>query len=350
MQLEAQFEKLKSELLEALRPPEQLELPLFGELLDEWLQAIRPKRVEPENEVRLSRHLRDLFLDDEASLSAGQIAQHLAALPGLSASSRNKVRSVGRLTIEHARANRRWNGNNPFALVRRVREESRTYVTLTDDELRAVQEKLRPDRRREFRVSLHLGLRPGELFALHKSDVDFNAGTIFVHRSHGRDETKTGKDRLVPLLPAIAQDVYEAHHHSPSDLLFAAPSGARQRADTKLTRVIRTAMVEAGVGIIECTYKCRHCGSRVKIPGGVRENVCTDCDRLRWPVPKVKSYRWYDLRHTCATAHRRAGADPLAVAVTLGHSVQRSTTTDRTYTHFTVADLHRELGKWSLPR
>lgn len=347
----AQLQAMKAELISALRPetPEAPPLPMLGELLGEWLAFIKPKRVAPENEERLARHLHALLLDDESTLSAAQISAHLEKLP-VSASTRNKVRGVGRLVVEHARAAKRWSGNNPFTLVRREREGTREYVTLTDNELHAVQEKLRPDRRREFRVALHLGLRPGELFALRKSDVDFNAGTIFIHRSHGRDETKTGRDRLVPLLAAIAQDVYEAVQASPSEIVFAAPDGKQQRGDTKMTRVIRTAMASAGIGIIEHTYKCRRCGSAVRIPGGRRENVCTDCQVLRWPVPKVRAFRWYDLRHHAATAHRRAGADPLAISVALGHSTRGATTTERVYTHLTVADLHRELGRWSLPR
>jgi len=313
----------------------------------DWLETIKPKRVVPENEVRLARHLRPLFLEDEASLSAAAVEQHLLSLD-LAPATRNKVRTVGRLTIQWAMAARRWRGPNPFELVRRQREPKRTYETLTDAELLAVQKKLRPDRRREFRVSLHLGLRPGELFALRKEDVDFQRGEVRVRRSHGRDTTKTGTERLVPLLPASAQDLFEACQASPSELVFPGEGGGLQRHDTKLTRVIRTAMAAARVAVIDCAYKCRRCGSSVTLPPPVSENVCTACDVLRWPVPRVRPFRWYDLRHAAATLHRRAGADPLAIALVLGHSVRQ--TTDATYTHLSVGDLHRELGKWSLPR
>lgn len=348
--LQAQFEALKVELLAALRPEpkEAPPLPLFGELVALWLAWIAPQRVCPENEERLSRHLRELFLEDEVTLVPALIDEHLTRLH-LSPSTRNKVRGVGRLAIERARANGQWSSNNPFALVRRHREPRREYEQLTDVELAAVQAKLRVDRRREFRVAVHLGLRPGELFALQKSDVDFSKGSVFVHRSHGRDETKTGTDRLLPLLPAVTQDFYEAIRGSPNELVFPGEGGKRQREDTKITRVIRTAMAAAGVGIIETTFKCRRCGGSETLPGRPSESVCTGCQVLRWPVPKVRPYRWYDLRHHAASAHRRAGADPLAIAIVLGHSLG-STTTERTYTHFTLEDLHRELGKWSLPR
>lgn len=347
---EEQFERLKTELLAVLKP-EQSEpppRPLFGELVALWLAWISPQRVCPENEHRLSRHLRELFLEDESTLTASIIDSHLTQL-AVSASTRNKVRGIGRLVIERARAERQWASNNPFTLVKRVREPRRTYEQLTDEELVATQHHLRADRRREFRVSVHLGLRPGELFALRKEDVDFEAGSIRIHRSHGRDETKTGTVRLVPLLTSVAQDVFEAYHQSKSDLVFADPAGRRQQEGTKLTRVIRTAMAAAGVAVVETTYKCRRCGSKETLPGVPSENVCTTCQVLRWAVPRVRPYRWYDLRHTCASAHRRAGADPVAIKTVLGHSLGESTT-EKIYTHFTLADLKRELSKWSLPR
>lgn len=349
--LEAQFSRLKSELLAALKPEpvEPLERPMFGELLTEWLVWIASKRVQPANEQRLARHLRGLFLEDEATLTAAMVEEYLANLP-LAPSTRNKARGVGRLAIDRARASRRWREVNPFTLAARAKEPTRKYETLTEAELVAVQEKLRPDRRRMFRLHLHLGFRPGELLALRKEDVDFNSGTILVHRSHSREETKTGKDRLLPILASVAQDLWEAMQESGSDLVFANADGQQWRHDTKLTRTIRTAMRDAGVGITDVTYKCRRCGSAVHLPPPVSENVCTTCNVLRWPVPTVRPFRWYDLRHAAASCHRRAGADPLAISLVLGHSIKGATTTDRVYTHFEVADLRRELSKWSLPR
>lgn len=349
--LEAQFSRLKSELLAALKPEpvEPLERPMFGELLAEWLVSIASKRVQPANEQRLARHLRGLYLEDETTLTAAMVEEYLAGLP-LAPSTRNKARGVGRLALDRARASRRWREVNPFTLAPRAKEPSRKYETLTEAELVAVQEQLRPDRRRMFRLHLHLGFRPGELLALRKSDVDFQAGTILVHRSHGRSATKTGKDRVLPILASIAQDLWEAMQESGSELVFSNADGQQWRHDTKLTRVIRTAMRDAGVGITDVTYKCRRCGSAQHLPPPVSENVCTKCNVLRWPVPTVRPFRWYDLRHAAARCHRRAGADPLAIATVLGHSTRGATTTDRVYTHFEVADLRRELSKWALPR
>lgn len=349
--LEAQFSRLKSELLAALKPEhvEPLERPMLGELLTEWLVAISSKRVQPANEKRLVRHLRDLYLEDETTLTAAMVEEYLGRLP-LAPSTRNKARGVGRLAIDRARASRRWRESNPFALAAREKEPTRKYETLTEDELVAVQRKLRPDRRRMFRLHLHLGFRPGELLALRKADVDFNAGTILVHRSHAREATKTGKDRLLPIVASIAQDLWEASQESGSELVFSNAEGQQWRHDTKLTRVIRTAMRDASVGITSVTYKCRRCGGAEHLPPPVCENVCTKCNVLRWPVPTVRPFRWYDLRHAAASCHRRAGADPLAIATVLGHSTKGATTTDRVYTHFEIADLRRELSKWSLPR
>lgn len=352
VEIEARLDRLKSELVKDLvaalhQKDAPKERPMLGELIGEWLMVIAPTRVEPGNEQRLARHLRALFLEDEESLTVAHVEDHLSALP-LSPSTRNKVRGVGRLAIARAQADKRWHGPNPFQLVRRAREPRREYETLSLEEFAAVQAELRPDRRRLFRVQLHLGLRTGEAFALRKEDVDFAAGSIVIRRSHSRDSTKTGRVRTIPLLPAVSQDLFEACQASKSHLVFPSDDGQIQRFDTKLTRVIRTAMASAGVGIHAVTYKCRWCKSSVTLPPPVNENVCTHCGRLRWPVPLVRPFRWYDLRHAAASLHHRAGADPLAISVLLGHSVRD--TTRAIYTHLTLADLHRELGRWALVR
>ncbi|MFZ5440425.1 MAG: tyrosine-type recombinase/integrase [Myxococcota bacterium] len=356
--LAEQFAALKSELLAALKPAAtpslEVDLPTLGELVHEWLEWIRPQRVDPRNEERLARHLFELYLEDERSLTSAMAEEHLRKLlETLSPATVNKVRGVGRLAIQRAMATRRWSGAvpNPFALVRRQREPRRKYETLTPEELLRVQAELRPDRRRLFRVMLHLGLRTGEAFALRKEDIDFVKGTVQIHRSHHRDETKTGRARVVPLLLSVVDDLYEAIRESKTDLLFGDADGALQRYDTKLSRVLRSAMARAGVGIVEVTYKCRRCGSSETIKADrVSENVCT-CGMTRWPVPKVKPIRWYDLRHMCATLHHTAGADQLAISITLGHAVNGDDSiTSSIYTHLSMADLHREMSMWALPR
>jgi integrase len=329
-------------------------LPRFGELVDEWLTAIRPKRVAPDNEERLARRLTPLLEENEDTLTVAAIDGFLSGLSAeLAPATINKLRGTGRLVVEYVQANRKWAGPNPFALVKRARVPRRRYDLLSGDELRKVQAKLNPMRRREFRVALHLGLRKGELFALQKVDVDFTTATITIRRSHGRDSTKTGKDRTIPLLPAVAGDLLEAIQASPADSLLVFPSGSAglQDKNTKLTNTLRTAMASAGVGVTRVRYKCRRttCDAEDLVEVGHtvdRDRDCPQCGMRLWPVPTVRAVRWYDLRHMAATFHREAGADPLAIALLLGHAVHQ--TTEAVYTHLSSSTLMRELSKWKL--
>lgn len=322
--------------------------PTFGELAHEWLASIRPHRVQPANETNHIRHLRPLYLEDENTLTATSIGALIDTLP-LSPSTRNKVRGAGRLAVDHALAGKRWFGPNPFRVVKRKKERGFKAELLSLEELARVQEHLSPDRRREFRVQLHLGLRTGELFALTKTDVDFERGVVHVRRSHERETTKTGRERTVPLHPAIAGDLLEARNRTKSELLFPASDGkTMQRRDTKLTRVIRTAMAAAHVGLVEVTYKYRRRGCRAKkiSKPPVVETDCSECEYTMWAVAEVRPVRWYDLRHMCATLHHAAGANPLCVSIALGHSV--TGTTQSVYTHPDDATMFRELTRWTL--
>lgn len=315
----------------------------FGELAGRWFETIRLLRVDPSNERRHLAALAPLAQYTEDSLTTSLVEHTLATLRGLAASTRNKVRNTGRLVIRSAQADGKWSKPNPFDLAKRARETKRKYELLSVSELARVQEHLRPDRRRMFRVAVILGLRPGELLALRKCDVDERAGEITIRRSHERNETKTGRERVIPILPQVAGDLLEAIQESKSDLVFAAADGSQQRHDTKLTRALQTAMAAAGL-VEGYEQKCRTLCGGPHVVTKEKDYRCKSCGRLCWPVPIVRPVRWYDLRHICATEHRRAGADPLAIALLLGHSVKG--TTQAVYTHLSSSDLRRSLSSF----
>lgn len=346
-------DQLALALAERLKEPEP-ERPMLGELAGEWFDAVKGKRVVPAREAVLMGHLRPLFLDDEQSLTTDAVRLLLDGMvrDGYAPSTVNKVRSAGKLIVEHAMGRKRWHEPNPFALVKRRREPRPEPELLTLEDLARVQRFLSPSRRREFRVQLHLGLRTGELFALRREDVDLEAGTIHIHRSHARNTTKTGRERLVPLPPAIAGDLMAAKTEAKGDLLFANASGSLQRMDTKLTRVLRTAMARAGVGVLSVTYKCRRRGCEAapeEHPQAteIQKFDCMRCGMRLWPVPRVKRTRWYDLRHIASTLHREHGADRVAVALALGHALEGIT--EEMYTHPSMPWMRGQLLRWSLP-
>lgn len=338
-------------LAEQLKPAAPV-LPMFGELVDAWLQHIRPKRVEPANEERLANRLKPLFLEDESTMTAAAVSECIANHADLGASTRNKLRSVGRLIVEYAQACERWNKPNPFALVKREKEPRRKYEVLTLEELYKIQLHLRADRLRLFRAAIHLGMRPGELMGLRTSDIDFQNHVIHVRVSRDRDETKTGEPRTIPLHPAVFTDLLDASVASKTDLVFGHHvDGSMQSQNTKLTRILRTAMAAAGVGVLGVHWHCRRrgCGFKETLPGNFdrrKRRYCPTCEMKLWPVPLIREVRWYDLRHMCATLHHEHGADPTCIKLALGHSLEG--TTEEIYTHPSAWKMMEELTKWKL--
>lgn len=346
-------DQLALALFERMRPPEP-ELPMFGELAEAWLEHIRPRRVEPANEERLVRRLLPLFLEDEHSLTAAAVAELLEQQVDLSPSTRNKLRGVGRLIVNWAQAGHRWSRPNPFGLVRRQKEARRRYELLSLPELARVQVHLREDRQRLFRCALHLGMRPGELMGLRVSDIDFPGKTIHVRVSRDRETTKTGVARDIPLHPAVEADLLDACVEAKGELVFGHRlDGSLESQNTKLTRILRTAMAKADVGVLGADYKCRRagCGHEERHLGPIdrrRRKYCPRCDFKLWPVPLVRAVRWYDLRHMAATLHHEHGADRVCVAIALGHSLDGIT--EEVYTHPTPEKMFAELTRWKLPR
>lgn len=334
----------------ALQLAERLAAPkarwTFGELGARWLQNVR--RVRLKDEQRNVVMLRELWPLKEGELTEEKISSWLKHLLecGYSPVSVNKYRSAGRLAIDSARANGQWGGPNPFELTKRLREPKRQYELLSLDEVRRVLPHLREDHRRMFRVSIFLGLRPGELFALRKVDLDFTAGLVHVRRSHARDTTKTGEARRLPLLGAVAGDLLDAVRLSPSDLVFPAANGDLKRADTKSCRILRAAMARAGV-VTGYTFTCRHpgCEWSASFAGPCEEMECPTHEWKAWRNATVKPVRWYDARHMAASFHRTAGADRLAVKLLLGHG---GDITENVYTHMGEDWVRRELSRFTL--
>lgn len=318
----------------------------FGELAGKWLSRVR--RVRLQDEQRNVVQLKPLWGLKEDSLTPAAIQEWFAQLFDMSFSpvSINKYRCAGRLTIREAQANGQWGAVNPFDLVPRLKEPKKKYQLLSHEEARRVLPHLRDDHRRMFKISMYLGLRPGELFALQKCDVDFAKGVVYVRRSHARDTTKTGQPRTLPLLGAIAGDLMDAIRLSKSDtLVFPNDAGSLKRADTKSCRILRAAMGRAGV-VTGYTFSCRYkgCEWTMAFAGQCDDMLCPTHEWKAWRTPNVKQVRWYDARHMAASFHRLAGADRLAVKLLLGHGSD----CDEIYLHMGEDWVRAELSRMSL--
>lgn len=330
-------------------PKPRDEGPLFSELAADWMRSEGLGLVEPENVRRHIDHLRPLWRLTEKELSPGVVKEALKALlkPNgpLGAATVNKVQGTGRQIIREAQLYRRWIGPNPFEIVERQTQKKKVFRDLSLEECRILLPHLREDRRREALFMLYLGLRPGELKALQWADVDLRASTVLIRRSNGRDSTKTGTERLLPILEPLRPVLDAALKANPKGcpLVFPTPEGEMQRADAKLTRMLQEALRKAGL-VTAYTYTCRRRGCGHREERQVEELArCPACNMKLWVQGNPLPVRFYDLRASAATLHRRAGADPLAIQLVLGHAT--TTTTDRYYIRFTVEDLRREFSK-----
>lgn len=355
-QVSVQAESLRQLLLEMrrmTREEEHAAKKTFGVLAAEWLARARSRYVCADNERRHLKHLEPLWALRDGELTKGTIDALFATLHKpvgpLAAVSVNKLRATGRLVVRDAQANGEWVGLNPFEHVDRLPEPTRKYTTLTVDEVLAVLPHIVPRRRRLSRVVLLMGMRPGEALGLKKVDVNLEARTVLIRRSHGRDQTKTGKEREVPIPRLVLGDLQEAMaENRTSPYVFPKPDGTRQRADTKLARMLQTAMAKAGL-ISGYRNVCRRKGCHFSRESARPEHVpCPECGFRLLPVPVPRAIRFYDLRHSAATLHRKAGADPLAIQMALGHAA--TNTTDAIYTHLDTDDVRRELNKLKLTK
>jgi integrase len=180
---------------------------------------------------------------------------------------------------------------NPFANLRLPQSKGRKdIVVLTEPELHALGDTALRVRRlgdfgREFRAMIlfagYVGVRPGELFALQRSDV--NGQFVHIERalsSHTQtiDLPKNGQARTVTIPPA-AQDALEDVTPNPNGLLFATPRGKMwtQSGHHRYWDLVRT-------------------------------------------VAGRPEFEFYALRHTAATILLERGATPWDVAVQLGHT------------------------------
>ncbi|MDR0965301.1 MAG: site-specific integrase [Myxococcales bacterium] len=226
---------------------------------------------------------------------------------GMKRRTANAVRSIAIVIVRDAIADGRWPLiSNPFQLARPFGIPRKNWPTLALDEARTLINASLGDRQALWALAVGLGLRRGELFALRREDFSTSKRAVNVRRSHDRDETKSGAERLLPLtdhLWSIVQPHLELLK-SPSALLFPGRHGKFLHRDYKLPKRLRA-------------------------------------DLVRLKIQAPPDFRAHDLRHTFATLAEEAGGAQNVIRATLGHA---GGVTER-YQH-TALEKHRsELSK-----
>lgn len=145
-----------------------------------------------------------------------------------------------------------------------------------------------------FSLAAFAGLRRGELLALRREDVDFDAGFIHVRRQMVR---------------------------SGGQLIEQTPKSQSGRRDVWILPELRPVLLAA----------CRLLHPRTRLVTSAPETINHRWKRLQLEEGIEQPYRLHDLRHTYATRLVAAGCDMAAVRYSLGHSSIKLTLD--TYTH-----------------
>jgi integrase len=279
------------------------------ELMEWWIEKFLRKAGSGtgESSVRtniIGSSLGSMLLTD---VTPGKIDLFLAGKESaLSARSVNHLRGYLSRAFTMARRMEKFPRANPVADVPKRKVVKRLPDYLRPSEVPPLLASLKPKWKNLFATAIYTGMRKCELFALLRSDVDFEAGLVLVGRSHERDIPKGGRVDAIPINTELLVYLRRAIAASPSELVFPAEDGSMLPKHTKLENVLRCAMRRAGL-VTGYVHKCRRqgCGHR---EAGRDANLrrCSKCNFKLFPVGEVRKIRFHHLPHDGVTAaHER---------------------------------------------
>ena len=285
---------------------EQARLLLVSDVIELWLfqglKNLKGKKQQRRRRAVLKWWLERLGSVPVKSLKSSQVAKQLDTLE-VATSTRNRYKSAlgacFKLAIKRGdlgRSDDPTHGLHERELNARIRwldeeERARLFHAAKDD----------PWLDLVIWLALTTGMREGEIAALRWRDIDYVEKRIRVEAATVRDASKSGRARLVPLVPEVE-------------------SRLRER------------------------QKLRHIASNLVFPGRTGK---PSWPRFRWEAVRIaaglEDVRFHDLRHTAATLLLSEGRLGLSeVGEILGH---RDIETTRRYAHLVrerVVDAARE--------
>jgi integrase len=331
--------------------PDDLPRLTFSELLDWWWSEYGSKRRGYELSFLHKRLLPSLGRLALVAVSPARLEAMLQShVDELSPKSLNHLRALVHRIFALATRRGFWAGPNPASAVERRKVPQRVYETLRAEEVPVLLARLAPGWRPLFATAIWTGMRKGELFGLHKSDVDLEAGTITIRHSYDSDTTKGGRADVIPIAEPLRPFLQGALLASRSIYVFPSAGGEMRRRDTALQDILRRALARAGM-VSGYEHACRRCKARGKPylehhPDAARRH-CPVCGMKLWPKAVHREIRFHDLRGTTATLLARAGA-PLVVAQRiLRHTDPRLTA--NVYSRVDLGDLRAGLNRIDIP-
>jgi len=267
----------------------------FDEFCDRYVEDHMKLRMPRSWQIEMSRmrRIRRAFAGRRIDqVTASEVDSFLVDLhrDGLTPASVNRYRSRLSSMMNRAIA---WGHreDNPVRLVTRLKEETLPDRYLLPGEFQALLTACDEDLRGLVHLAAVTGMRRGELLALTWEDIDLDRGYLVVRAAH----SKTSEGRTVPL-------------NAEARALLDGMNGPREGR----------------------VWPFRH------FPRRRWERVVRDLGWDRTGTPRLRNWRFHDLRHTCASWLAMADVPMSKVAKILGHKELKTT---QRYAHLADASL-----------
>lgn len=274
--------------------------------LTDWLQA-QGKSTARDDTYMFERHLRPLAalpLSAISPLELDRLSGDLMAI-GLSAQSVKHALALLRRIMKRMIKWRLWRGQLPFEDFDMPRVNNARTRILTPYQAQALLEALAITSPRTYQmslISLHCGLRFGEVAVLTRQDLDFDRMTILIR------DPKAGVDRYAIMTPTVATLLRNLCRTSADTLIFPSRRGVGIPMNTPSDAFFRTVRA---LGLNDSSELDAN-----GLPIEIKDN------RLR-----VVFHTW---RHTYGSWLGEAGDGQETIADRLGHS---SNDMSERYTH-----------------
>ena len=178
---------------------------------------------------------------------------------------------------------------NPMSLVRikGTSKRQKTINILTEEQFKTLVEALPSPYNVMVLLTGVLGLRVGELLALHWEDLNFEQKTVTIQRNFTRQmigEPKTDKSKAILPLDDALISVLKEHKKSTkdSDLLFPSPrNGSYRAAGMLMSKGIQPLATKLEIGKISwhgLRHSCRTWLDAKGVPVGVQKDLLRHAD------------------------------------------------------------------------
>jgi integrase len=178
--------------------------------------------------------------------------------------------AVIRQVFNHAKRLGVFQGDNPVSKVKKPTSDNRRLRFLSYSEAVQLLEALSAKSEQVYEmalVSLHCGLRAGEVFSLTWADVDLDQGTLTLR------DTKSGRNRIVFMTEDVQSIMKLKVKGVPSSLVFPGRGGKRIETISKtFDRVVNDLGFNAGITdprLRVCFHTLRHTHASWLVAQGV---------------------------------------------------------------------------------